>query len=322
MRKKQVFCLSVAIFAFFSFIAMIPRSAQAADDSFQSGDVVTAESGALYYLGFDKNLHPFPNSAVFHSWHSDFLNVKRVTNKRLSAFRIGHPVCIRPGTWLVTFPSTDVVYAVEPGCRLRPMRSTTELFILYGLSWESRLIHLDDIHVGFYTINEIKSSSGTDGDGDGIDAERERQYGTSDSDNDSDNDGVSDYEEIFYWSSDPLRIDTDGDGVSDATEIVNGQSPTQAVALGTLGTNVYDLPSGSVALEGKTGYYYQSTNGSLYSMAPNVFDPGDRYNGYDRYFLLQPPHSLSFFERRKGNMGVQNALYLPTVYQGSKLITL
>lgn len=43
--------------------------------------------------------------------------------------------------------------------------------------------------------------------------------------NDSDRDGVSDYDEINLYETDPFVADTDGDGFIDGTEIVNGYDP-------------------------------------------------------------------------------------------------
>ncbi len=42
---------------------------------------------------------------------------------------------------------------------------------------------------------------------------------------DSDEDGLSDYDEMYYFKSDPENADTDGDGFSDGDEVDNGYSP-------------------------------------------------------------------------------------------------
>jgi len=36
---------------------------------------------------------------------------------------------------------------------------------------------------------------------------------------DTDGDGISDYEEIHTWNTNPLRVDSDGDSFSDLEEI-------------------------------------------------------------------------------------------------------
>jgi ABC-type transport system substrate-binding protein len=42
---------------------------------------------------------------------------------------------------------------------------------------------------------------------------------------DSDNDGLSDYDEIFIYGTDPENPDTDGDGINDGDEIARGTNP-------------------------------------------------------------------------------------------------
>lgn len=42
---------------------------------------------------------------------------------------------------------------------------------------------------------------------------------------DSDNDGLTDYEEIFIYKTNPNKKDTDGDGYSDGDEVKNGYNP-------------------------------------------------------------------------------------------------
>ena len=42
---------------------------------------------------------------------------------------------------------------------------------------------------------------------------------------DSDHDGLTDYQEIYIYHTDPHNPDTDGDGYSDGTEVKNGYNP-------------------------------------------------------------------------------------------------
>jgi len=50
-----------------------------------------------------------------------------------------------------------------------------------------------------------------DEDGDGLDSDQERQLGTSDYCVDTDGDGVSDYDEVFVYHTDPCKADKDKD---------------------------------------------------------------------------------------------------------------
>ncbi|MFA7158175.1 MAG: hypothetical protein WC299_02645 [Kiritimatiellia bacterium] len=64
-----------------------------------------------------------------------------------------------------------------------------------------------------------------DEDNDGLDRELEQQLGTSDYSADSDGDGLSDYDEVFVYGTDPANPDTDGDGMSDGWEVLHGLNP-------------------------------------------------------------------------------------------------
>ncbi len=64
-----------------------------------------------------------------------------------------------------------------------------------------------------------------DRDMDDVDEEIERVHGTSDTDKDTDDDGLSDFEEIFEYETDPLDTDSDGDGYTDGQEVVGGYNP-------------------------------------------------------------------------------------------------
>lgn len=49
-----------------------------------------------------------------------------------------------------------------------------------------------------------------------------------DPDADSDEDGLTDWEELFLWGTDPNAADTDGDGLADGAEIEDGSDPLDA----------------------------------------------------------------------------------------------
>lgn len=69
------------------------------------------------------------------------------------------------------------------------------------------------------------NDSDEDMDQDGLNNLEEYQLGTKPGYVDSDNDGLSDYEEIKQYHTDPLNADTDGDGAFDGTEISIGTDP-------------------------------------------------------------------------------------------------
>lgn len=63
-------------------------------------------------------------------------------------------------------------------------------------------------------------------DRDGILDSEEAELGTSSEQYDTDGDGLTDYDEINVWQSDPTNPDSDGDGFSDGWEVLSGYSPT------------------------------------------------------------------------------------------------
>jgi outer membrane protein OmpA-like peptidoglycan-associated protein len=66
-----------------------------------------------------------------------------------------------------------------------------------------------------------------DSDGDGLsDYDEIYVYGTDPLNPDTDGDGLTDYEEVMEYGTDPLNPDTDGDGLSDGDEVnVHGTDP-------------------------------------------------------------------------------------------------
>ena len=68
----------------------------------------------------------------------------------------------------------------------------------------------------------------SDSDGDGLTDAWEEQHGTNALSKDSDSDGLSDYEELACYFTDPLNSDSDGDGWSDGKEVAWGTDPLRA----------------------------------------------------------------------------------------------
>ena len=64
-----------------------------------------------------------------------------------------------------------------------------------------------------------------DSDGDGLFDNEEKEYGTDINRSDTDSDGLTDFEEVINWKTDPLVLDTDGDGYSDGQEVEGGYNP-------------------------------------------------------------------------------------------------
>lgn len=67
-----------------------------------------------------------------------------------------------------------------------------------------------------------------DDDRDGLTNEEEQKFGANPEVADTDGDGLSDYEEVKIYHTDPLKVDTDGDGYKDGDEVKNGYNPKGA----------------------------------------------------------------------------------------------
>lgn len=270
------------------------------------GSLLKGQTDSVYYFGFDGKIHPFPNAAVYHSWYKDFASVTHISNSKLAEYQVGEPVCLRPGTWLLRFSAGATIYAVEPGCGLRPLLSETEAYILYGPSWAERIITLNVAHSGFYKIKSFSIADPkkdiVDKDGDGLDKGAEKKYGSSDGKLDSDNDGLSDREEVLYWFSDPKKKDTDDDGFADGGEIKQGFSPVGVGPIKAIPNGTYEHAPG--ALIYKSGqYYYRHSNGNTYFVGKKISDKKFTSNKFDPLFVINPPLSMTLPSLAKGTVG-------------------
>lgn len=270
------------------------------------GSLLKGQTDTVYYFGFDGKIHPFPSPSVYHSWYKDFQGIIHVSAAKLTEYQVGEPVCIRPGTWLVRFSSGPTTYAVEPGCALRPLLSETEAFILYGPNWAKRVITLNILHSGFYTMRSYSVADPTkdivDKDKDGLEKEAEKKYGSSDGKIDSDNDGMSDREEALYWFSDPAKKDTDADGFSDGQEIKNGYSPVGVGPITAIPAGTYIHPPGSLVYRNKE-YFYRHTNGNTYPVSKSTKDKKFTSNKFDPLFIIYPTFPMTLPSVAKGKIG-------------------
>lgn len=284
----------------------------------EEGTILKGQSETLYYLGLDGRIHPFLNLAVYHSWYKDFSDVLYVSDAKLQEYNIGEPVCLRAGTWLVKFPHSPRIYAVEPGCQIRPIRSETEAFVLYGDTWQKRIIELDELYRNFYTVTDISNlSNAEDEDQDGVDEDTEGLYNTSDSKSDTDRDGVSDYEEIYFWFSDPIKKDTNSNGVSDSQEIRKGLSPVSSLAITELPEGSYIPPIGTAfyGAKDKKTMYYEYNSEYLSTISASVFK---EYNA-PTHFVSHAPFIFSLQRPKLFSRTDLKLHFTPSILRGKTL---
>lgn len=70
-----------------------------------------------------------------------------------------------------------------------------------------------------------------DDDNDGLSNDEETALGTRTTSADTDSDGLTDYDEVKVYKSDPKKADTDSDGNDDGVEVQNGYSPVDGTKL-------------------------------------------------------------------------------------------
>lgn len=259
--------------------------------------VLQGQGSAVYYLGLRGRIHPFFNSQVYFSWFDDFDAVVPVSNAKLSQYPISTAVCMRAGTWLVKFSGLPQVYIPEPGCRLRPIYSEVEAYVLFGPQWAQRIATLPVYTRAAYRVVDQRLSdmqdSDEDRDRDGVSERVEAEYRTSDRDADSDDDGISDYEEIYFWFTDPVNPDTDGDSFLDGREILVGFSPLGNTRLARVPNATYRYAWGSVVRSPKTNKLYIVDQKGYYRyLGTRTNDARFTTNRLSARYIIDPPYDM------------------------------
>jgi lipoprotein-anchoring transpeptidase ErfK/SrfK len=133
---------------------------------------------------------------------------------------------------------------------------------------------------------------------------------------DSDHDGLSDYDEIYIYHTDPNNPDTDGDGYSDGLEVANGYDPNKNfddklqkeidVDLATQ-TLVYSLGPYQVGkILVSTGAKNLPTPPGEYSIIKKA--PAVRYKGAG-YDYPNTKWNLLFKQQKAGNLYIHGAFW-------------
>lgn len=291
----------------------------------KEGSLLKGPTDTVYYYGYDGKLHPFLHPAIFGSWYKSFSDVVVVSQVKLREYQVGAPVCLRPATWLLRFSNSSRVYAIEPGCMLRPIRSEAEATILFGKEWQKKIMVMDPFYEIFYKIRDLTVFQYSDDhDRDGIDVRQEQMYGTSDSKVDSDVDGLSDYEEIIYWFSDPTLADTDGDKLLDGEEIQKSQTPIGYGELKKVPEGTYDYPVGSIVYDPDTkGSVYRDIDGKYYPYVTpkkKVTNEEDSIIPFASNFVIRPTILLPYQKSRKTKTTLPSFLSYPVTQVGSSYL--
>ncbi len=120
-----------------------------------AGDLIKcSDFSSVYYLADDGTRNVFPDEGTYFSWYEDFDDVKEVSCDDMSDLPIGDLVEYQAGTQLVTTPSINQVYAVEPGGILREIADEDMAMTLYGEDWASRVRDVSDTFFTHYDVAE------------------------------------------------------------------------------------------------------------------------------------------------------------------------
>ena len=111
-----------------------------------------ADYSSVYYLSDSDERWVFPDETTYFTWYMDFNDVVQVSCDELSNYPIGGVVTFQPGTNLLTMPSTNDVYAVEPGGLLRLIESEADAIALYGDLWWTRVRDSSEAFWSTYTM--------------------------------------------------------------------------------------------------------------------------------------------------------------------------
>lgn len=260
--------------------------------SIAEGSLVKGTGPSIYYYGYDGYLHPYVDADTYNSWYRSFDGITQISDTLLRQQRFGAPLCMRQGTWLLKFRNFPKVYAIERGCVLRPIRSEVEAFVLYGADWGKRVREYDDVYRSLYYIKNFQLEENfdiTDEDKDGLSEDEEDDWGSSDEKEDTDGDGISDYEEIRFWLTDPALRDSDGDGVTDGAEIQQKRNPLGGGALSRIPSNTYFHPNGSLIRSNTGLLYYMDYTGRIKKVTANTLSSVFTSNHFRTEFIIQTP---------------------------------
>lgn len=120
----------------------------------QAGDLVTAPNlGTIYYLNQDLKRVVFPDEQTYLSWYPDFANVKTIPLDLLESFPLsGRNATIRPGTFLVTIPSSPQVWMIGfPSSLFWLSGGESQVQTLFGPDWASRVVDIPEYYFANYT---------------------------------------------------------------------------------------------------------------------------------------------------------------------------
>lgn len=167
-KLRKILAVSTIITTFFGMVAVVRPAAAAS-----AGSLIKMDgSRAVYYLGSDNKRYVFPDQTIYMSWYKDFNSVTTVAASEMYSYTIGGNVTMRPGTNLIKITTDPAVYAVEPGGVLRKIASEADAIALYGSTWNTKIVDVEDsmftnykmgtpLASGTFPAGQLLSANGT-----------------------------------------------------------------------------------------------------------------------------------------------------------------
>ena len=133
--------LVIVILSIITSLVLISQSALAVYTPAEGDLVKLSNDSAIYYVNGSGQRRLFVNAPTFWSWHSGTWsdqNIKTITQPDFDGLSAGENMAIRPGTNLIKFQNSDIMYAVTPGNKL--CKATAN----YGDNWRDRLVTIQN----------------------------------------------------------------------------------------------------------------------------------------------------------------------------------
>ncbi|MBP6943110.1 MAG: hypothetical protein KBB55_03660 [Candidatus Buchananbacteria bacterium] len=126
-----------------------------------TGDIVrTPTNPSLYFVGTDGKRHLYSSDSTFWSWYTGDWNnitfgtttktVKVIPQDEFDQLNVGANVTVQPGSRLVRFDNSQIMYAVTGNAQLAKVDEATAQK-LFGSKWRDSLIVLPYTLEGDYT---------------------------------------------------------------------------------------------------------------------------------------------------------------------------
>jgi len=124
------------------------------------GNTSTTYDNIVYYIGTDGKRHVFPDASVFKTWYSSFRDVRVYPVSTVSQIPLGENVRYKPGVKMIKFTTSNKVYAVAHGGKLRWILNERVAWYMYGTGWQKLIQTVpDSLFVNYQLGDDISHSN-------------------------------------------------------------------------------------------------------------------------------------------------------------------